>query len=142
MSANAARNTMSRSIRLLCQHGEKALKPLKVNDRWRPPMLSARVQAKIRKDATVDGTFGSFDSSTGKGWDPNWDKIDKVSGFSMRYPKLHKNERNREERARKIETLMEGMDKKIDDYRKAKIQEKPEPGIMTIYNKIMKTKKK
>lgn len=139
MSANAAQNTMSRAARLLSQHGEKALKPHKINDKWRPPMLSARAQAKLRKSAILEGVFGSFDVSTGKGWDPNWDKIGKVSGFSMRYPKLHKNERNREDRARKIEVRMEGMDKRIEEYREAKIQQKPEPGIMTIYNNLMKS---
>jgi len=133
---------MNRAARLLCKYGEEALKPTKVNDRWRPPMISLRLQAEQRKKALEEDTYGGFDTTTGKGWDPKWDRIGKVSGFSMRYPKLHKNERNREERARKIEVLMEGMDQKIEEYRRAKYQEKPEPGIMTTYNRIIKGNKK
>mmetsp|Transcript_10920 Transcript_10920/g.16356 ORF Transcript_10920/g.16356 Transcript_10920/m.16356 type:complete len:149 (-) Transcript_10920:212-658(-) len=133
---------MSRATRLLCQHGAEALKPQKVNDKWRPPRLSARQQAKIRKTAMVEGTFGEFDSATGKGWDPKWDKLGKVSGFSMRHPKLRKYQRTREDRAKKIENLVEGMDAKIEAYMQAKRDAKPESGIVNAYNKMMGKLKK
>mmetsp|Transcript_11041 Transcript_11041/g.14425 ORF Transcript_11041/g.14425 Transcript_11041/m.14425 type:complete len:143 (+) Transcript_11041:113-541(+) len=138
--SKSALKGMNRATRLLCQYGEEALKPMKVNDRWRPPMLNARARAFIRKTSIVDGTYGHFDRKTGKGWDAKWDKLEIVSGFSMRPPKLHQNQRNREDRARRVEALVSDMDQKINDYRKELNDSKPEPGIMSTYNRYMKKK--
>mmetsp|Transcript_53282 Transcript_53282/g.64238 ORF Transcript_53282/g.64238 Transcript_53282/m.64238 type:complete len:166 (-) Transcript_53282:84-581(-) len=109
---------MRSALRKLCKFGESALKPQKVNDRWRPPLLNGRDAARVRKDALKTGTFGSFDANTGVGWDPAWDLIKPRKIKPLRAPKGHKRERTREDRAVKIEKLLEGADDKIEAYRK------------------------
>lgn len=64
---------MKSAIRKLCRYGAEALQPRFVNDRWRGAAISARTAAKIRKQAVIEGTYGSFDTETGVGWDVNWD---------------------------------------------------------------------
>ena len=39
--------------------------PTKVNGKWRKPRISARYRARIRKEAQLMGTFGSYDAETG-----------------------------------------------------------------------------
>lgn len=41
------------------------LQPRKFGQRWRKPLVSARTRAKLRKQAIVEGTFGSYDPQTG-----------------------------------------------------------------------------
>ena len=72
--------TMRSALRQLCRHGIEALRPQKVNDRWRKPVISKRVAADLRKLALKSGTYGSFDVETGLGWDPTWDTPDRRSG--------------------------------------------------------------
>jgi hypothetical protein len=88
----------------------QALKPTFVDGCWRKPKLSARNAAKLRKQAIVDGTFGSFSPEKGKyfifdtrfeyycsgGWDPMWDKPQRA--VIMRPPKGHKYDNNKDER--------------------------------------------
>ncbi|KAL7461125.1 hypothetical protein ACHAXS_001556 [Conticribra weissflogii] len=64
---------MRTALKKLCQHGVQALRPQKVNDKWRKPAVSGRVAADLRKKAIRSGTYGSFDRETGIGWDPLWD---------------------------------------------------------------------
>ena len=64
---------MRSAVRKLCQHGVEALRPQKVNDKWRKPAISRRVAGDLRKVAIRSGTYGKFDSETGIGWDPAWD---------------------------------------------------------------------
>ena len=71
---------MRSALRQLCRHGIEALRPQKVNDRWRKPVISKRVAADLRKLALKSGTYGSFDVETGLGWDPTWDTPDRRSG--------------------------------------------------------------
>ncbi|KAL7449533.1 hypothetical protein ACHAWC_002804, partial [Mediolabrus comicus] len=64
---------MRSAVRKLCQQGVEALRPQKVNDKWRKPVISRRVAGDLRKAAIRSGTYGKFDSETGIGWDPAWD---------------------------------------------------------------------
>eukprot|EP00593_Proboscia_inermis_P009928 CAMPEP_0171326588 /NCGR_PEP_ID=MMETSP0816-20121228/117549_1 /TAXON_ID=420281 /ORGANISM="Proboscia inermis, Strain CCAP1064/1" /LENGTH=147 /DNA_ID=CAMNT_0011826097 /DNA_START=546 /DNA_END=989 /DNA_ORIENTATION=+ len=112
------------SVRRLMQHGEEALKPQFVNEMWRGPMVNPRKANAIRKEAMADGTYGTFDVTTGIGWDAAWDRPQKLP--SVRPFKGHKRERTREARAQRIEGLMEDMDDKIQDYRDAFVASKPE----------------
>ena len=64
---------MRSALRKLCKHGIEALRPQKVNDKWRKPVISRRVAADLRKLAIRSGTYGSFDTETGEGWLPAWD---------------------------------------------------------------------
>ena len=64
---------MRSALRKLCKHGIEALRPQKVNDKWRKPVISRRVAADLRKLAIRSGTYGSFDTESGEGWLPSWD---------------------------------------------------------------------
>lgn len=86
------------------------------------------------------GTYGSFDSTTGKGWDPSWDDVGKIG--RLRSPKETKRDRTREERASKIESLLEGTNDKIEEHRAKHEEGKPEKNFMNTYKKMMKGKRK
>mmetsp|Transcript_18087 Transcript_18087/g.29264 ORF Transcript_18087/g.29264 Transcript_18087/m.29264 type:complete len:165 (-) Transcript_18087:76-570(-) len=64
---------MRSALKQLCRHGVEALRPQKVNEKWRAPAISKRVAADLRKQAIRGGTYGQFDSTSGVGWDPAWD---------------------------------------------------------------------
>jgi len=64
---------MRSALRQLCRHGIEALRPQKVNDKWRKPKISRRVANDLRKLAIRNGTYGTFNSETGEGWNPLWD---------------------------------------------------------------------
>ena len=119
MSGNGAKGMRS-AAKWLCRVGEEALKPQRVMDSWRKPRVSKRVAGVLRKQAIKEGTFGSFDVETGKGWDPKWDSLRQTGTMQLRPPKLTARQRTREQRASKIEKLMEDMDEKIDAHYKKK----------------------
>lgn len=86
----------------------------------------------MRKRAIAEGTYGSFDATTGIGWDPAWDVNVAISAAStstgryrIRPSKKTKRERTREERAQKIEKNMEDMDEQIAQYYVDKAKKKP-----------------
>ena len=89
---------------------------------WRTPIVSKRVANTLRKKALRDGTYGSFDSETGAGWEPSWDLVLKSSQYKVsRYggilpPKKTSRERSREERAQKLEEQLETRLEKIEEY--------------------------
>ena len=155
---------MRSALRQLCTHGIEALRPQKVNNKWRKPVISSRVAADLRKAAIKSGTYGSFDVTTGVGWDPLWDapKAKPVEVISpsntgevslenkggnyggiqltlLRPPKETKRQRTREARAQKIESLMEGMEERIEEFRREKEAKKPPPGIEEEFKKYMKS---
>jgi hypothetical protein len=128
---------MRSALRHLCQHGAEALKPQKVvtpaiqvgsfiakppREVWRRPLLGKRVAKTIRKLALQEGTYGTFDVQDGSGWDPTWD----VVLYSNRYhatrfgaiqpPKKTSRQRNREDRAKKLEQTLEGREEAMDKY--------------------------
>ena len=135
-TARHATQRLGRAARLLKCHGEEAFKPQFVKESWRKPAISGREAAILRKAAIRDGTYGAFDPQTGRGWDPLWDKPGKVS--SIRPPKETKRERTRESRAERIEQLLEQADEKIEAYRKAQLEKKPEPGIENMFKRMTK----
>jgi hypothetical protein len=74
---------MRSAVRKLCQQGVEALRPQKVNDKWRKPVISRRVAGDLRKAAIRSGTYGKFDSETGIGWDPAWDAPERRHPLSL-----------------------------------------------------------
>ena len=79
----------------LLKFGEQALKPQYVKGKWKAPLISARIARRLRQEAIISGTYGSYTPEKG-GWDPLWDAIPKPR--HLRPQKLHKRERTREER--------------------------------------------
>mmetsp|Transcript_19012 Transcript_19012/g.27328 ORF Transcript_19012/g.27328 Transcript_19012/m.27328 type:complete len:140 (+) Transcript_19012:92-511(+) len=134
----SAPNKMRTALKFLCKHGEAALHPTKLSQsKWKKPLISKRVAADLRKQSIRDGTFGSFDTTTGIGWDPNWDgPPQSVGAIQLRPSKEHKRERNREKRAQKIGSKMEGMDDKIDKYYSDKLSKKPEKTFESTFKKM------
>ena len=126
------------AIRMLQKHGEVAMKPQFVNEKWRSPIVSKRVVAVIRKHAIKDGTYGAFNPETGKGWDPMWDNPGKIK--TLRKPRETKRERTREARAVRIENLLETADENIEKYRLEKEAAKPDKGIEYWVKQITKKK--
>ena len=95
-----------------------------------------------------EGVFGSYDPNTGKGWDPQWD-IDSSTTVSNQLPwmqirphKETKRERTREDRAVRIETLLESADDKILQHRIAQREKRPERGIEVLLKKITDASRK
>jgi len=137
---------MRSALRHLCEHGASALRPQRVvtkpvavgeftaktsREVWRRPLLSKRVANTIRKQAIEEGTFGTFDVQTGKGWDPTWD----LTLYSNRYNALRpapfgklqpskktSRQRSREQRAQKIETTLQTSRQTMEDYYSEKEQ--------------------
>ncbi|CAJ1953122.1 unnamed protein product [Cylindrotheca closterium] len=128
---------MRAALRSLCEKGAEALKPQKIlkpsvqieshiaqpaKQIWRSPIVSKRVANTIRKKALRDGTYGSFDTETGAGWEPGWDLVLKSSQYRVsRYggilpPKKTSRERSREERAGELEEHLESRMEKIEEY--------------------------
>lgn len=121
---------------------------LAVDKIWRSPAISKRKANVMRKQAIADGSYGSFNTETGLGWDSTWDvelaKCKQGGGrgrYRMSVPKKVKRHRIREERALKIEKKMEGMDERIDEYYRAKHAKKPESTFENTYKQLMRAKK-
>jgi hypothetical protein len=116
---------------------------------WKPPALSKRKAAVLRKEAIRNGTYGKFDSEKGGvGWDPMWDvELAKVNlgGLgrytALRVPKKSSRKRTREMRAQKIETAMIGMDERMEEVQAAKHRNKPPVTFESTYKELMKVKK-
>ena len=116
---------------------------------WKPPVLSKRRAAMLRKEAIRNGTYGTFDPEKGGvGWDPSWDVQLAVANphglgryTAMRVPKKASHQRSREMRAQKIEAAMEGMDERMEEIQAAKHRNKPPVTFENTYKKLMKVKK-
>lgn len=156
------------SRKRLMQHGVKALLPtaglrhpenypdptsvnlasLPGSERsWKPPALSKRKAAVLRKEAIRNGTYGKFDSETGVGWDPEWDvQLAKstMGGLgrymAIRVPKKASHMRTREMRAQKIEAAMVGMDERMEEVQAAKHRNKPPVTFESKYKALSKRK--
>lgn len=142
--ASAQKPIMTAAMRHLSKMGVEALKPQRYAEnslKWQRPLVSRRKAADLRKASIIEGTFGSFDSETGKGWNPQWDvEVYNARGkiASIRHPKGHKRERNRENRAIKIENLLVEADDKIETYRQELKEKKPDKGVETLYKRLMR----
>eukprot|EP00532_Pseudo-nitzschia_australis_P001460 CAMPEP_0168187940 /NCGR_PEP_ID=MMETSP0139_2-20121125/15331_1 /TAXON_ID=44445 /ORGANISM="Pseudo-nitzschia australis, Strain 10249 10 AB" /LENGTH=165 /DNA_ID=CAMNT_0008110243 /DNA_START=41 /DNA_END=538 /DNA_ORIENTATION=+ len=130
--------TMRSALRHLCQHGEQALRAQKVvaeatvsfhqyvskpaREVWQRPKISKRVANDIRKQAIKSGTYGTFCDQTGVGWNPEWDLVlqqhrYQVTRFGrVRPSKNTARERNREDRAAKLEANLEGCQQAIEEH--------------------------
>ncbi|GAX23242.1 hypothetical protein FisN_21Hu074 [Fistulifera solaris] len=137
------------ALKKLSQHGGDALKPsmrmVENKKVWIPPMVSRRKAAALRKEAIQNGSFGTFVADKG-GWDPSWDLemlgTSKGRFPSIRPPKLPRHQRNREERAKKIEQKLVGMDERIEEYYQAKHDAKPANTFENRHKALMQIKKK
>jgi hypothetical protein len=129
---------MRAAVRHLIKNGVEALKPQRIETKavqvgnqytakpsrnvWRRPVVSKRVANVVRKQAIQEGTYGIFDSNTGLGWDPQWDlalfasqhKVTRFGGIQP--PKKTSRERNRAERAAKIQEHVATRLEKIEEY--------------------------
>ena len=141
------------AVRNLCKHGVEALKPQLIQNsrtrnptHWNPPAVNKRKAAKLRKRSIREGTYGSFDATTGIGWDPQWDvevarslAHQKGAGrYRIRPSKTTKRVRTREERAQKIEKNMEDMDEEIAQYYLEKSKQKPVKNFEWYYKNASK----
>ncbi|KAG7345912.1 hypothetical protein IV203_004979 [Nitzschia inconspicua] len=129
--------TMRAALRHLCQHGVEALTPTKKMSKavtvgsyvakpsrvvWHRPLVSKRVGNDLRKEAIRQGTYGSFDSTTGVGWEPSWDLVlhsnrHQSSRIGNIQPsKKTAKERSREDRALKLEENLAGQAQAMEDY--------------------------
>lgn len=141
---------MRSALRHLAEHGAAALQPRKVvtkpvevaggknkytakvsKEVWRRPLLSKRVANTIRKQAIDDGTYGTFDVTTGQGWDPVWDLTLYKNHYSAIRPgpfgKLQPSrktsrQRTREQRATKIELSLQQNLAQVEEYYTTKEQ--------------------
>jgi hypothetical protein len=141
---------MRSALRKLCHVGAQALQPTKVvhgttasttpsttttattTTSWAKPRISKRVAKVLRKQALRNGTYGTFDTTTGVGWDAGWDLhvMQNQHSATTHLPRIHppkqtSRERTREARAKKIETLLEPVDEQIEQYYQRKADRKP-----------------
>lgn len=152
------------ALKHLHRIGSAALQPTKMVDptqkrqKWAKPIVSRRIAADLRKKAIREGTFGSYDSTNGIGWDPVWDaktitrgddgkRIDicsngKLPWMQIRPPKETKRVRTREARAVKIEKLLEVADDKILQHKLDLEERKPKPGIENTIKKMIEKARK
>mmetsp|Transcript_1658 Transcript_1658/g.2528 ORF Transcript_1658/g.2528 Transcript_1658/m.2528 type:complete len:152 (+) Transcript_1658:116-571(+) len=121
----------------LRDHAINALRPQPRNDgtgRWLRPAISRRKWKVARKQAIVNGTYGTFDFEAG-GWLPEWDEIKEPK---VLYPtKSKKSDRTRAERVERIDQAMKAMPEKIKEYRAAMQARKPPPGIETFIKRAL-----
>lgn len=126
----------------LAQHGADAMKAqLRSEDgprqRWWRPIVSRRKAKVARKQAILNGTYGSFDLEAG-GWLPEWDEVSEPRILTPQ--KRHKRERSRAARALAIENSMSAMPGKIQAYKTEIERRKPPPGIETLIKRLAKHK--
>ena len=112
--------SMARSIAKLQRLGPEAcFLPRKVNGVTRSPLLGALTQAKLRRRAIIDGTYGTWDPETGRGWDASWDKPHTPTLYGGREFKGSKRSRTKRERVARIDKAMADMPKKIEEYKQS-----------------------
>jgi hypothetical protein len=128
---------MRAALRHLCKKGVEALKPQQhtkdavqfgnhiaqpAKQVWRRPIVSKRVANDLRKQALRAGTYGSFDTVNGVGWEPTWDIVlksnqYKVTRFGGMLPsKKTSRERSREGRVKQLDEQLETAQQKMDEY--------------------------
>jgi len=118
---------------------------------WRPPAISRRIANVLRKQAITEGTYGSFNVETLRGWDPKWDLL--LATFQYKHemagagrvrmtpPKKASHHRSRERRAKTIEQKMQDMDQRIETYHQERHNAKPPDTFENRYKKVMRVKR-
>lgn len=125
---------LPRSVRLLAQWGDQALRPAIEKGKYIAPLIPKRLAANIRKRSIIEGTFGSFSKETGVGWDPEWDTPRKM--FILKAPRGHLRERRRPERADKVTQAMAGMEERVSKLAQEVQSRKPKKDIAFMYKRI------
>lgn len=133
MSSTVTSRVPRAAIEAFSRYGGQALKSTynPVTGKWRKAIVSPRIAAKVRKEAIRTDCVG-----VGQMWDPVWD-LQTPKLQSLRAPKGHLRDRNREKRAVAIEDNMAKMEKKIEEYREAVEARKPTPGIETLFKRMV-----
>ena len=143
------------ALRKLAVQGSAALKPALISSpddttaaaHWKPALISNRVASVLRKQAIQEGTYGSFNTATLRGWDSNWDvelatARSKGSGrIKLRPPNKTSRQRTREKRAAKIESTMQDMGDRIETYYLDKQKAKPASTFENNYKQQMLVKR-
>ena len=155
---------MRAALRHLCQHGDAALRPQQVvtagtvvpytqyvakpsKTVWKRPLISKRVGNVLRKKSIANGTYRTFDRTTGIGWNKQWDLLLFANRYatdrfppSTRVSKKTKRERTREDRAQKLEAKLLSADELIEDYyvekQESKVQDKSFEARMKRMSKV------
>mmetsp|Transcript_2965 Transcript_2965/g.5400 ORF Transcript_2965/g.5400 Transcript_2965/m.5400 type:complete len:147 (+) Transcript_2965:65-505(+) len=127
------RTKLPRAIRMLAQFGARAMQRSHVDGKYIAPKVSRRIASVVRKEAIINGTYGSFSPEVG-GWDPSWDTPRKI--VTLRPHRGHKRDRTRPERAAKITKAMEGMPAREQKYRQEAQDRKPVKGLRYFVKRI------
>jgi hypothetical protein len=135
MSVGGAK--LPRTLRLLSQHGDSALRASLEGGKYIKPMIPKRLAANYRKRAIREGTYGAFEPGHG-GWDPEWDSTRKM--FLLKPYKGHLRDRNRPDRANKITTAMEGMPERVAQLAKDIESRKPKKDIAWMFRRVVDLK--
>jgi len=131
--------------------GEQDVSKLSVKERvWHPPLIPKRKVNVLRNIAKVEGTYGTFDPETLKGWEAQWDldlAVSRPRGtgryMTLRKPRLTARARSREDRAQKIEAALEGMDERMEALQEARVlANKKDYTIMAKFNALLGKKSK
>jgi hypothetical protein len=152
---------MRAALRHLCHHGVEALRPTQTKskivavgsyvakaprDIWHRPLISKRVANVIRKQAIREGTYGKFDTVTGVGWEPNWDLVLYANRYAsqrignLRPSKKTSQQRNREERALKLQENLAGQAQAMEEYYAEKAQAKvQDKSFQAKYKRMMRS---
>ena len=152
-ATSSARTIHKQARILLSKMGMRALRPLLIEREdglrvWRSPPVSRRRARELRKIAIREGSYGTFNKETLRGWERSWDiqlAMLKPAGqgrIRIRPNKGTKSQRTREERAQKIEKAMEGMDDRIEEYYHQKHASKPPRSFESYYKTLVKRSKK
>ena len=117
---------MRRFLKASAAEARAMMQPSCVDGKWKRPLISKRQASEVRKQAMLNGTFGSWNPGQG-GWLPEWDPKPKL--LVMKPPKQHKHFRTREERVAKIQKAMDAMPQKLAEMKKVQKAARPLKGL-------------
>jgi hypothetical protein len=139
------------ALKKLASNGVEALKPQQIAgdviSHWKPPVVPNRIASVLRKQAVQDGTYGAFDVETLQGWESSWDvelakhKSKGQGRIKLRPGNKTSRQRTREKRATKIETSLQEIDQRIEQYYQDKKNAKPSKTFENNYKRQMHVKR-
>jgi hypothetical protein len=104
----------------LVKLGGDALKPSRVNNKWRKPKISKRVANVLRKEAIKTNTYGNGHNDV---WNPVWDKR-RTNSISA-IPSGHSCDNKLGERLQKVDDGLAQQKELLKKHRKAEADRKP-----------------
>ena len=104
----------------LVKLGGNALKPSRVNNKWRKPKISKRVANVLRKEAIKTGTYGNGHNDI---WNPVWDKRRRNSISAI--PSGHSCDNKLGERLQKVDDGLAQQKELLKKHRNAEADRKP-----------------